>query len=333
MDNIIDKVKIIAVYRVLFVKSVWELEKLRGNVTQIRGNAVFAINGVYFFCSSLGLDVTEIDVNPAGSNWLNPVLHFRENCFTHDRLAQDIEFAYGLSARRVFELAQYITIISYVSSLLEHFSDGEYGEHLNNQSRQAVELFYEFAKLWDMSKYEASLLGNEAAREMNLLTDLIVKEFIQNQDNYRQVHLFASKTINKLAPIVEEMGNRAVRSVQLLSELKACKPGIKNWKDYEDICIKIIKFLFIPPFRTVLVQARTSDGHERRDAVLPNNQYTDFWSAIRQEFESKNIVCEFKNIGTKPDKSLLNQLRIYLSKPTVGRFGLLFRSCLAQRRG
>jgi len=35
-------------------------------------------------------------------------------------------------------------------------------------------------------------------------------------------------------------------------------------------------------------------------------------------------VCEFKNGSSDIGKHSLNQLRIYLSKPTIGRFGLLF---------
>lgn len=80
----------------------------------------------------------------------------------------------------------------------------------------------------------------------------------------------------------------------------------------------------MPPFKNVIEQSRTEAGDTRRDAVLPNNQYSGFWQLIRNEFDSRHIVCEFKNYFTKTSKAQLNQLRIYLSKPTVGRFGLLF---------
>ncbi|KPJ48884.1 MAG: hypothetical protein AMJ41_04055, partial [candidate division Zixibacteria bacterium DG_27] len=42
------------------------------------------------------------------------------------------------------------------------------------------------------------------------------------------------------------------------------------------------------------------------------------------EFNSRHIICEFKNYSSKASKGELNQLRLYLAKPTVGRFGLLF---------
>jgi len=73
-----------------------------------------------------------------------------------------------------------------------------------------------------------------------------------------------------------------------------------------------------------MVQARSTDRHERRDAILPNNLYAGFWQIIRTEFESRHVVCEFKNSAGINSKQALNQLRIYLSKPTIGRFGLLF---------
>ena len=71
-------------------------------------------------------------------------------------------------------------------------------------------------------------------------------------------------------------------------------------------------------------QVRNADGHQVRDAALPNNQYEGFWAAIRDEFQSQHIMCEFKNGGSRIGKNSLNQLRIYLRKPTIGRFGLLF---------
>lgn len=110
----------------------------------------------------------------------------------------------------------------------------------------------------------------------------------------------------------------------MIRELKKLKPGKVGWKKYEDFCIKVLKFIFLPPFRKVHVQAKTLDGYERRDAIIPNNSNTFFWNNIKSEFDCKNIVCEFKNLADGGDKISLNQLRVYLLKKTIGRFGLLF---------
>jgi hypothetical protein len=56
---------------------------------------------------------------------------------------------------------------------------------------------------------------------------------------------------------------------------------------------------------------------------LENDGGSQFWAAVRQEFDSKHVVFEFKNSERLRSKDALNQLRIYLSKPTIGRFGML----------
>ncbi len=130
--------------------------------------------------------------------------------------------------------------------------------------------------------------------------------------------------INQLVPHYSDISERLKRSKELSRELKECKPGIESWKNYEDVCLKILRCLFLPPFKEVKLQARSNGNLERRDAILPNNQYSGFWQLIRNEFDSRHIVCEFKNGASGGQKNSLNQLRIYLSKPTIGRFGLLF---------
>jgi hypothetical protein len=71
------------------------------------------------------------------------------------------------------------------------------------------------------------------------------------------------------------------------------------------------------------VQSRGGGGHERRDAILPNRRSTPFGKLVWDEFESRHIVFELKNSEKTSSKDSLNQLRIYLSKPTIGRFGIL----------
>lgn len=109
-----------------------------------------------------------------------------------------------------------------------------------------------------------------------------------------------------------------------MEELSKCPSGRSSWAQYEDICIKALRFLFSPPFKSILIQKRTADNHERRDAILTNNQYQGFWHLIREEFGSRHVVCEFKNKQEGLSKNDLNQLRIYLLRPSIGKFGLLF---------
>jgi CheY-like chemotaxis protein len=109
----------------------------------------------------------------------------------------------------------------------------------------------------------------------------------------------------------------------LLSQLEACPRGQKHAKKFESICVSILEFLFVPPLQKVISQSRRADGHEIRDAILPNRAYGYLWEALRQEFDAKHIVVEFKNYTKQIGKAEVSQLREYLTRKSLGRFGLL----------
>jgi hypothetical protein len=144
------------------------------------------------------------------------------------------------------------------------------------------------------------------------------------RDGYRKLSEKLQYIINLFVPEYYIISERLEICNRLIEKLKKCKPGRANWKNYEDTCIQIVRFLFVPPFKNVYEQSRTESGDTKRDAVLPNNQYDGFWQCLRQEFECKHVICEFKNYLTQASKDQLNQLRLYLSRPTIGRFVLLF---------
>ena len=83
------------------------------------------------------------------------------------------------------------------------------------------------------------------------------------------------------------------------------------------------EYLFVPPLQRVVFQSRRADGQEIRDLVLPNNASSFFWSSLRRELNAKYIVAEFKNYSKPLGKGEVRQLREYLARKSVGRFGLL----------
>jgi hypothetical protein len=145
-----------------------------------------------------------------------------------------------------------------------------------------------------------------------------------SREQFTSFHEQVSNILNILFPDYGEIEERIEKSNNFIMLLKKCSPGKKDWAKYEELCIGILTFLFLPPFKNILSQVRTESGDTRRDAVLPNNNYEGFWSLIRNEFNSQHIICEFKNYRDDIAPNQLNQLRIYLSKKRVGKFGLLF---------
>lgn len=113
----------------------------------------------------------------------------------------------------------------------------------------------------------------------------------------------------------------------MISELKDCPEGISGWKKYENICIKILKYLFVPPLKSPKIQSRTESGIDIRDANFPNRCDYENWRYIREDYDAKYILFEFKNYstddkGSNIDKSVVYQVRNYL-KMTIGRIGII----------
>lgn len=112
----------------------------------------------------------------------------------------------------------------------------------------------------------------------------------------------------------------------LIKKLNDCLAGIKNWRDYEDICLSIIDYLFRKSFRnyTRFIQPRNENGLDIKDLIIPNRSQNPFWNEIRMDYSARNVVFEFKNYGKKIGKNQLVQTSNYLKKKTYGRFAIIF---------
>lgn len=140
-------------------------------------------------------------------------------------------------------------------------------------------------------------------------------------DNY-----FASTPPLKRTP-VQIVDSELDTINRLVSRLKDYLEGQKGWKDYENICIDVLNYLFVPPLKHPKIQSRTESGLDIRDALYPNRCDHHNWKVIRTDYDAKYILFEFKNYriedgGSEIDKSVVNQVRNYL-KQTIGRIGFV----------
>ncbi|MEZ5941951.1 MAG: hypothetical protein R3C18_11205 [Planctomycetaceae bacterium] len=111
----------------------------------------------------------------------------------------------------------------------------------------------------------------------------------------------------------------------LRKRLKACPAGTGGWKQFEDICIDTLTYLFVPPLTPPKIQPRTFSGIDRRDAVFPNRNFAgdNNWGYLYQELGARLILFEFKNYDkTEIGKDETNQTRNYLTKG-MGRLGIM----------
>lgn len=108
------------------------------------------------------------------------------------------------------------------------------------------------------------------------------------------------------------------RATDLINRLLSCPLGTPGWKEFEDVCTEILKYLFVPPLQNPRTQARTYSGIDRRDAIFPNRNFThdNNWGILFHELGARLILFEFKNYDTSEiGKDEVIQTLNYMSKP------------------
>lgn len=115
------------------------------------------------------------------------------------------------------------------------------------------------------------------------------------------------------------------KAQNLRRRLSQCPAGIPGWKQFENICIDTLRFLFVPPLNKPIIQSRSYSGIDRFDAVFPNRNITpgNNWGHLFKELDARMILFEFKNYDKEEiGKDEANQMRNYMKK-TMGRLGIL----------
>jgi hypothetical protein len=113
--------------------------------------------------------------------------------------------------------------------------------------------------------------------------------------------------------------------VELIDKLDSCPQGMSGWNEFEDICIEILCYLFVPPLTNPIIQNRTYSGINRRDAVFPNRNFTSEnpWAHLLKELKARLILFEFKNYdSTEIGKEEVNQTLNYMTGP-MGNLAIL----------
>jgi hypothetical protein len=111
----------------------------------------------------------------------------------------------------------------------------------------------------------------------------------------------------------------------LIERLTRCAPGRNGWKEFEDSCLAILEYLFVPPLRPPRIQARSYSGIDRRDAIFSNRDFDAYnsWGKLFQELQARMILFEFKNYdNSEIGKEEVDQARNYMTEP-MGRLAIL----------
>lgn len=106
----------------------------------------------------------------------------------------------------------------------------------------------------------------------------------------------------------------------LQAELQSVQPGSKMFQQYEDVCVRILKYLFEDYLERFRPQEKTIDGRHRRDLICriaSNSSF--FWHLLRESFEAYLLTFEFKNYNRlvkQNDIMITNKYLCYKARRT-----------------
>jgi len=156
--------------------------------------------------------------------------------------------------------------------------------------------------IWDAEMLESILDGEPLIRD----------EFLSYLESKERFDAFAEQGVPRSGPSSDD----------LLNTLKAIPEG-SGWQAYENVCVEILNYVFIPPLRMPKIQSTSEDGLDRRDAIYPIGTGHAFWDNIKYQYSARMVVAEFKNHTDKIGQTEVESLQQYLMPEAKRSFGIL----------
>lgn len=181
-----------------------------------------------------------------------------------------------------------------------------------------------------------SIIPNSIREYLKNNSNIIVKDFndiVSHVKNYMfdkfRIQFLIDKTVypylsRELPNIVTDVSR--VKAEKLIEQIKECPIGKEGWKQFENICLDILKYVLGGTFENLFIksQARNFNGTDIRDFIISNNGNSLFWQSMKFIYGCNNIVVECKNYSETIGNDELRQMSDYLEKEAIGRFGLIF---------
>lgn len=126
-----------------------------------------------------------------------------------------------------------------------------------------------------------------------------------------------SKQFSKVAPPED------TRGTELCKELRALKRGKSTWADFEKLCDRILRYLFLNDLHGWHSQRRTDDGLHRFDYVCRIKPTTEFWRFLIDHLDSRYVLFEFKNYMGKIKQGQVLTTEKYLLERGLRRVAII----------
>lgn len=113
-------------------------------------------------------------------------------------------------------------------------------------------------------------------------------------------------------------------NINYIKNLETIKPGMKDFKKYEDLCKEIIDFLFESEIFNGKKQLYTDNKQSRYDYIARINPTTDFWKFIVNEIKSRYVIFEFKNYSKEINQEQILTTERYLLSQALRKVAIIF---------
>lgn len=121
------------------------------------------------------------------------------------------------------------------------------------------------------------------------------------------------------------------KGAKLSEELMKIKRGKTAWANYEDVCARILKYLFPNDLHGWHKQKRTDDGLNRFDFVCRVRPTTEFWRFLIDHLNSRYVLFEFKNYLGKIKQGQVLTTEKYLLERGLRRAAIIFTRAGAEQ--
>lgn len=130
-------------------------------------------------------------------------------------------------------------------------------------------------------------------------------------------HTLANRRLPLAAPHEDTQGTT------LCKELKDLKRGKTTWPKYENLCDRILRYLFPNDLQGWHKQKRTDDGLNRFDYVCRIRPTTDFWRFLLDNLDSRYVLFEFKNYSGRIKQGQILTTEKYLLERGLRRVAII----------
>lgn len=174
-------------------------------------------------------------------------------------------------------------------------------------------------------------LRSFAAAEPSLIEELdalleLGLELVENKSSdKRNLHDSSVKLTEAFSPPVDTKGT------DLCGELKSLQRGKSTWSKYEDICERILKYLFPNDLQGWHKQKSTDGGASRYDFVCRVRPNTEYWRFLVDHLNSRYVIFEFKNYSEKIKQGQVLTTEKYLLERGLRKVSIMFTRLGADR--